>query len=479
MGYLNAAFWFLVGVVPAAYFLPRIRGIDGWRVGAFFILAGGASLVLRSPPLFFFLYGSFAVALTGWSRLALFYPAFLIAVPEGIEYTVPFPGINYLIELDPGFFMALLLIPVAFSSRMKTARNPLGAIIIFWAIIEALLAARGAQQTATNILRFVVVSVISGYVPFKALAKGTATRENFRQAIWFTGAGMLLMGAIGLWFKLRRWDIFLHVVGRGGGAMFSRGGVLRTGGSMPAVLYGYTSFIGAAILLQYRHLKSRAFPPFWAWVAVGVAAVSMSTSRGAILGAIAFVAAFWVYTRQNDAQRNTIYALFGVGALFLSTVITTIDLSWIDSYGTFAYRQRIFQVSIEQYVSAPLFGQTNYLSNPRFDQLVQGEGIVDIVNSFLQVALAQGSAGLIPFIAIFVISIRMTLKASRVIPKDALGEGLNAQLIGQGLAAAIFSYAVLLNTVSMVSYMKDFVFIFAGLAVAYRQVAQEEEEAST
>jgi hypothetical protein len=472
--YLNAAFWFLVGAVPAAYYLPRISEFQARRVALFFLVVGAGGLLIRSVEVFFLFFGIAVLGFAGTKKLGILYPAFLFAVPSGVSYRIPFPGLNYLVDLNPNVLLSLVAIPAILAGREKTPRNSIGTIILIWSTVECVLIARGTNQTATNILRYASISLLENYVPFLLVAKYISHSAAFRACIHYFGVAALLIAAIGIWFKLRGWDIYTAIVGRGGGGMMSRGGVLRSGVTVPAVLYGYLAILGGAVLLAYRKLQAKR-SLLLVWVGISIAALFFSTSRGAIFALIIWSGSFYVYTRENRAQRNTLYIMTAIASFFIISASAALDFSAIDPYGTFAYRQLLIEVSLVQFFEHPLFGQVDYIETERFDVLLQGQGIVDIVNSFIAVGLMFGLAGLVPFVLLFILPIQMVLKTSRTIPEDALGEGLNARQIGHGLAATITGYAALLMTVSMVSYIQTLIFIFAAFAVAYRQVGRNAE----
>src|SRR5947209_7924373 len=49
----------------------------------------------------------------------------------------------------------------------------------------------------------------------------------------------------------------------------------------------------------------------------------------------------------------------------------------------------------------PILGSPYYLSSPGMEQMRQGEGIIDMVNSYLGVALPTGIVGLFLFLGVF------------------------------------------------------------------------------
>ncbi len=64
----------------------------------------------------------------------------------------------------------------------------------------------------------------------------------------------------------------------------------------------------------------------------------------------------------------------------------------------FGYRYRLFVVSMDVIKSNFLFGNLSALDDPRMDVLIQGEGIVDIVNSYIWLALFYGMLAVVLFL---------------------------------------------------------------------------------
>src|SRR5258707_3117917 len=66
-----------------------------------------------------------------------------------------------------------------------------------------------------------------------------------------------------------------------------------------------------------------------------------------------------------------------------------------------AYRERLFEISLDVVLDHPFFGDWDFLQLPVMQQLRQGQGIIDIVNTYLGVALASGLLGLALFCGFF------------------------------------------------------------------------------
>ena len=67
-----------------------------------------------------------------------------------------------------------------------------------------------------------------------------------------------------------------------------------------------------------------------------------------------------------------------------------------------AYRHRLIDVSLVLIKDNPWFGSATFMSAPIMQQMVQGEGIIDLVNTYLAWALSSGLVGASLFTAMII-----------------------------------------------------------------------------
>src|SRR5687768_5411130 len=134
------------------------------------------------------------------------------------------------------------------------------------------------------------------------------------------------------------------------------------------------------------------------------------------------------------------------------------------------YRQRIVEVSMEVLAQNPLFGAYDFLQLPLMQQLRQGQGIIDIVNTYLGVALESGIAGLALFCAFFIAVAAATLRGMRRIQDR--GHELHA--LGRALLATLLGILVIISTTSSISVVPVIYWCFAGIGVAYARLLRVE-----
>jgi O-antigen ligase len=108
------------------------------------------------------------------------------------------------------------------------------------------------------------------------------------------------------------------------------------------------------------------------------------------------------------------------------------------------------------------------MKTPEMQEMRQGQGIIDIVNSYIQITLRYGLVGLGLFAGFFALTMLGILRAMRLI-KD---KGSEEHLLGRALLATQVSILVIITTVSSISFIPLMCWSVAGLGVAYAQMVR-------
>ena len=153
--------------------------------------------------------------------------------------------------------------------------------------------------------------------------------------------------------------------------------------------------------------------------AVVVGGLIAPQGRGAWVGALCAFFALELYRRSY--RRFTIKAVLigitGVVALAVAAVNNRVAIMLgltAEGQGTLEYREQLLTRGIEEFWKNPIFGDAigNVLNNMR--DLIQGEGIVDLVNGYLHVALMSGAVGLLIIISCLIGVALLFLRARNV-----------------------------------------------------------------
>jgi hypothetical protein len=220
--------------------------------------------------------------------------------------------------------------------------------------------------------------------------------------------------------------------------------------------------------------KPTSFPSM-AWrigAALILGGIIVSLSRGPWVGAAAALAVL-AFTGPEVGSRLVRLSI-GV-SMVLALLLTTqfggriIDLmpfvGTVDAFNV-TYRQRLFDVSMLVIWQRPWFGSVDFMNNPLLESMRQGEGIIDIVNSYLGIALRNGIVGLVLFSGVFITAMIGIIDCLRRI-KDKDDE---LHLLGRVLLAALVGAMVTITTVSSILAVPLLYFALAGMAIGYRQL---------
>ena len=126
------------------------------------------------------------------------------------------------------------------------------------------------------------------------------------------------------------------------------------------------------------------------------------------------------------------------------------------------YRQRMLEASIDIIWQNPWFGSTDYVAELVALDLVIG-GMVDIVNTYVGIGLANGLVGLGSFMGVFLLAGISVVRAMRQLPDPECEE----RTIGQALLAALVGITITIATVSSISFIPLMYWMVSGLCVGY------------
>jgi hypothetical protein len=128
---------------------------------------------------------------------------------------------------------------------------------------------------------------------------------------------------------------------------------------------------------------------------------------------------------------------------------------------TFVYRQRLFDRSLELIESNPLFG--DQLAMLQMEDLRQGQGIIDIVNTYIGVALFSGFVGIALFLGFIFTAAAGVFRTARA----AISTDPEWGLLGFNILACILGMLFMLADCSLILGVEKIFYILIGLAAAY------------
>jgi O-antigen ligase len=420
--------------------------------------------------------------------LALFlFVAF--AVPP-IAVTIPgFAGIQQIFSISPTRVLVLLILVPAY---LKLRRDPgvtsfgktlADKFLLGYIVLPLILQIN--VDTLTNTIRFGLYSITDIFLPYYVASRGIKTLAAWRDTFMSFTVAVALLSVVAIFESTRKWLLYGSVSSQMGidwdfGQFMLRAESLRamaTAGH--AIVLGYILIIGFAFFATSR---SRISNKGYQW-ALGLAIVFGligTAARGPWVGVVAVILML-ILTGKNKTGRIAQLAA-GVGVsvgLLLLTTWGTDFLAYLPFVGTaesesVQYRQRLFDVSVQVIGLNPIFGSFDYMRNPLMQQMMQGEGIIDLVNSYLGIALTYGLVGLGLFLGVFLAAAFSIWHSMRSIPKDE-----EMYTIGRSLLACLAGTLVTIGTASSVTYIALLYWIIAGLSVGYAKLALTQTEYRT
>jgi len=463
-----------ISSIVGAYVLLPFRDEDWLRRGLLY-------WALITPPLFFgvslVVVGltiaavmTIVLAPRHSALLAPFYLLILFSAPPYVKATVPFPGLEQLLTLDYQQVVSLaLFIPIAVINRRekrfgpeRTASWVLVSIAVY-CVIVSVLAMR--ETTVTNSLRSGVELGLSTWLLAYLLIKLGRTEGSTSKAFQALLAVAVVFSVMCIVIQIRSWNFysFLDQSERIWKAGEYRFGILRTSVTVNTGLLGFVCGVGSIICLS-NIVRMRSPRKVLLLFLMGLGCL-VSLSRGAWLAAMLMVVLFYLL---RSRRSNGTIAGYAIAACLLiagvSWIWQGIAIESYDEFGTFSYRQEIYAASWQQFQAAPLLGAENYLASGRFDHLVQGEGIIDIVSVYLLIVLRNGIVGLAFYVLPFALVINGLLKVRKRATRQAGTEPLETSGI---LLAAIIGYMMFIGTTSDVSLVKEVGVILLALSASF------------
>lgn len=379
--------------------------------------------------------------------------------------------INYVLALNGPRILAIVLLAgpaLKFlgDSKYKRERWVMLLDLAVFAYQILRIALMAPHLTTTGILRMVVESSLDVLLPYYVFSRGLRNDRDFRFVLTHLVMGLALAGCVGFAeFFLRRnlyselqyvygikWQLTMKLM---------RGDFLRVQAATPAPIILALEMIFALGLWTYlRGLEWRRFSTLLVFFGFACCLV-FTFSRGPWLGAICFWLALLGLHKLGVRAFVWVFLLLLGGAVVAKAIgadeqvagaLGAVFGSSDQDLNTINYRRQLLDTALALLKQSPWLGVPDYAS--RMQDLKQGEGIIDLVNSYVSIALDTGVIGLAIYMVPYVLVFR---RLTRV-----LGSSLGEKQVGDSgrFAAAMLALiiAVLLtifttSTFSTVTFM--------------------------
>lgn len=457
---------FYVGGQVTCPFMPH-REFVVWR-NAWFAITAAAFLCSN-----FFVFALIVAMICVYARFAatvgLFY-VLLFAVPL-VNVTVGgFGVVNQLLGLTNARVLALaLLLPMLFATagsvdRQRRAYVAPDLLVVSYVLL--LIALEYRNSDITNVMRVAVTHALDILIPYFAFSRTVRNVLDFQKALLGFVVAVLPLSLVSMLEVAKGWHLYSGVASNWGEAItyLRREGLLRAAGSTEGgITLGYVFMVTIGCAL-----------PFWQWINparkfVGLALVMLSAgliaalSRGPWIGTMVLVVAYLGTGPKPVANLGKFVVITSTILVPLlltpagNTIIKFLPFVGSVDEQNVTYRQRLFDASLEVVQRNPWLGSTNYLSTPEMLSIIQGEGIIDLVNSYLQVALKSGLVGVSLFLLFF---------ATILIGLRRLLNDIFIRDFARASIATLLGILVTIATTSSIDFVPYVYWSFAGLSVA-------------
>lgn len=409
--------------------------------------------------------------------MALFF-MLLFAIPPAAVQIPGFGVINYLFELNHIRLLTLsVLLPATLylskqDDTLAFGRTLPDKLLAASLVLMNLLYLR--ETTITDTLRQTFYLYVDVFLPYYVASRALKNLSDFKDALLAFIIAAFLLALVGVFEFTRHWLLYNALTDAMGvqwnmSSYLNRGGSLRASATTgQAIALGYVVCVAIGFFLFVQgYVRSRLQRYLGALLLF--AGVVAPLSRGPWIGAVIIIAAF-IATGRSAVKRLTLLALAGVLAIPLLTlapggekVLNLLPFVGNVEKENITYRQRLLDNSWIVIQRNPLFGSFDFRNTPEMQSMIQGEGIIDIVNTYVSLALRTGLIGLALFVGFFGSVLLGIRKAMRAFPdKDD-----EQRQLGRSLLATLTGILVIIFTVSSISVIPVVYWSVAGLGAGY------------
>lgn len=421
------------------------------------------------------------------------YVSLLFAAPL---FKYPLPGfgiINYLFILDHQRLFALVaLAPVAFRLIQLHKNTDWTTRLVWWGTVLYILqyvANSMIHESFTMALRAAVTEGLTVLLPlYVALHYYKSVRSLRETMMMFVGV-MAVLALIAIVETGRGWLLYESVRGPLGVQTEKTTAYLTRDSDWGSFLRalattGHSIILGTILMMGacwWAALRENMGSRLHAWMVLGMlmAGLLATMARGPWVGAVVGAV---VIVLSGPRLLKRLMGLIGLAIL----VIIGLSLSpygdkllafvpFIGEVGaeTVDYRKRLFEVSMIVFWDSPLLGNFEAMMDPRLEQMRQGQGIIDMVNTFLGIGLVSGLVG----ITLFVGPALLVMYRLFIVSREVEGFNKTVGMTGRALLGSMAAFMVTIATVSFIDFVPVAYYLMLGLSAnfvvnARRVVAQ-------
>ena len=254
-----------------------------------------------------------------------------------------------------------------------------------------------------------------------------------------------------------------------------REGYLRaTASTYNPIVWGFVAMTALGLAFAVLNDKITRLYRYAGFGLLGVGLI-FSLSRGPWIGAAAIVI---TYVLLGPKKITRLFQLGAAGALagaaslltpFGQSVIGMLPFLGGDEDATINYRRELLNTAWDVILYNPFFGSADFIEHSALQSMRQGQGIIDIVNTYLQIGLKSGLVGLGLFLAFFcsvILSLRKALQTTKV-ENPLLANYCRAYL------ATTIGVLLTIFTTSSEEQISNIYWVLGAMGIAISRIAAE------
>jgi len=485
------AFIFVGGLTLLAFYVARMafaEAVGSKRFMNWFLLYFSITICVFVVSNFWvFIFLIFCLTLLFGAREPIIPALFaltVLSVPAKGAWISGFGIVNNLLYVTPAdVIQVAILALLAMRASQRNDRRYGGGIadmlLIFYAVLVMLLAFR--DTTFTNGLRIGVVFALSTLPAYFIFSRMRWDAKNIRITTISLLTPMIALAGVAVFEVATSWHFYSAAVTNWGipyqGIYVQRGGFLRAYGTlMGPIAFGAMMMVGFALAPAVLQDMKNKMLGRMGFLALG-GGILAAFSRAPWLGSgLAF--GLHALTDKKAFSSLSRLALLGVAAaaILAVTPFGSAVLGSLPGFGgstdqeTISYRQQLLKTGIEVVRDNPLFGSTSFLERDDLEELRQGQGIIDLVNTYLDIAMRYGLVGLFFFVGVKVIALfniwRSIGRARLAIPELAP----YCQAYFAALGSLMF---VLFTTTNTIGQFEQVVWLVVGTSIGLTRIVNE------
>ncbi len=415
---------------------------------------------------------------------ALFF-LLLFVLPPNYKEISGFGVVNYLFELShPRLLALVILLPVLMKliqqkDVAKFGKFTADKLLFAYLVLVVTLYLR--ETSVTDTLRQAFYQFTDVFLPYYVVSRSIKDKQAIREIILCFVIAVLILALIALFEMVRYWHLYTGIsevldIKKGNQGYSTRISFLRASGTVGPIPLGYLMVTGIGLYLYVQSfLKLTHHKRIGLFLLV--AGLIAALSRAPWIGAMVLTSIFIFLGQKKITNISKIVISLVVILPLLSTVIDMQKFYDVLPYvgkeeeqKNVEYREQLLENSLIVIKRHPWFGSVNYIETPEMQALIQGQGIIDIVNTYVRVALETGFIGVGLFIGFFLSACWGVFRnLSRLRVRD--GE---LHLLGRSLLATMVSILLIIFTVSSVSIIPVVYWSIAAMCVGFSNLASLE-----